>query len=212
MAHPCYIMRADDVCPFFGPVEQQSLNNVRTPKILRQTVIFSHGAIKRIEGIDNRVHYLFAPDVLCRLFQSLSPINIRVIEQCSSSRNASGHLIEVRDVIGKGGDARPSMPCKESCENHRPDSRFEQIRNNAAYPDKQQRKVRQNIAKTYLIGADCDYHDVKRNGGEQYRLTPRINKPSSRPDPCQYHEEERRQSRFECECGREVVPPSTRSE
>ena len=105
MAHSGYIMCADDIRACRGAVEQKSLKNVRSAKILRQSVIFCTGTIKRIESVNRRLLQLLGLNISRCLFQSLSPVNVRIIQQRRASGDTPGHLIKIRDVIRKSGKA-----------------------------------------------------------------------------------------------------------
>ena len=205
-------MCADDVNAWSGPVEYQPLKNIGAVKIFRQPIILRAGAVKRIEGQDGEIFHLPSPNIVCGLLQSLSPINIGIIEEGDSSSGTAGHFVEVRDVVRKGGNAGPGVPGEKSSENGNTRSCREKIRNDAAYPDEEQRECWKNIADSDLTGAHRNHYDVKRDACEQDHFAPRIDETSGCSNCCENDEDERWEGSLKRERNGEVVPPSTRLE
>ena|ERR1051326_1325798 len=99
------------------------------------------------------------------------------------------------------------MPADQDRENSRARSCLEEVGNDAAYPNEEQRENRKNVTDTDLVGANRDYYDVKRDGHEQDHFTPGIHKASSRPNCGQNNGEQSRKSGLKCECHEKVIPP-----
>src|SRR5262249_33565371 len=150
MAHPNYIMRADDVGSWSRCMEQHPFGNFSIDNVLGQAVVFRAGPFEGIK--EQNVHIVEPPlsYVLGGLLQPLSPIDIRIVEECRSAGGAPRHFVEVGNIVWESRNTRPRMPRKECPDDCRSRSGSQKLRDDPAHPDEKQREYRKNVANTDL--------------------------------------------------------------
>src|SRR5947207_13532754 len=135
MTQTSHIMRTDDIGSRSGLADQHSVDHVAVSKVFGQAVILGTGASKWIE--EHNIHVLQLPfsHVFGSLLQTLSPIDIRIVQQRRSSCGAAGHFVEVGNIVRESRYTRPAVTGNERRQYYRSRSRSQKSRQDAYSPD-----------------------------------------------------------------------------
>src|SRR6185369_1786110 len=107
-SHSCNIMCADDVDARRRPVPHESIECLIPWNVLRQPVV--RWVIERRERVHVHVRQMMIENIFGSLFDSLSPVNIRVVKDQRTLNSASREFVEIWNVVWKRADGRPSLP------------------------------------------------------------------------------------------------------
>src|SRR5438034_343427 len=179
MTQTSHVMRTDDIGSRSGPADQHPVDHFALSKVFGQAIILGTGASEWIEKHNIQVLQLPFSHVLGSLLQTLSPIDIRIVQQRRSSRGAAGHFVEVGNIVRESRCTRPGVPGNECRQCYRSRSRSQKSRDDATHPDENKRKHRKNVANSDLTGENRRGRKEKSDADQQNHLTPALTKPPS---------------------------------
>ena len=210
MTQTSHIMRTDDIGSRSGSADQHPVDHFALSKVFGQAIILGTGASEWIEK--HNIHALQLPfsHVFGSLLQTLSPIDIRIVQQRRSSCGAAGHFVEVGNIVRESRYTRPGVPRNECRQYYRSRSRSQKSRDDATHPDENKRKHRKNVANSDLTGENRRGHKEKSDADQQDHLAPAVNKAPSCFDGShddKYHNGKRC---LEGKRNQEVIPPAPR--
>jgi hypothetical protein len=205
--HSRHVMGTDDVDARRRPIPDQPIESFLRWNILRQSVVGR--TIKRRERVHVHVHEMVIQNVCGSLLDTLSPIDIRVIQNQRPLSGASSEFVEIGNVVGKRVNCRPRLPHEQYGYDCNPGAAASQAFHNSACPHKQQGKNWNHIAKPDLHGSDAINHEVEHDARYQNDFAPPVSQSFLEIEQRGSREQNRWYRCFDRESDEEVVPPAT---
>src|SRR5437867_10935046 len=134
------------------------------------------GVLKRGKRTQDNVCDLLRFHIACYLLQALAPVHVGIVQDVRPSLRTTGQFIKVRNVIRITGHCSADLPDQQATQCSPAQPVIPKEWHDTADPYIDERKYRQQVTNSELVGSCRDRDKVEYDRGQQNGLAPPIDK------------------------------------